>query len=275
MKSAIVISLLLAALAAGSCADETRRTTGRELPRQVRPLAFEHTVYERSDGECTGDTTPCITIRMRYPTAIAGTDTARKAINDTIARYLFSTLKGHIADSAEHSGTMDSLVSTLFGDYREFVQEARELRGFITPWEITVDGKVIYQRASVVTVEIATYSYTGGAHPNYWTAYRNFDPRTGQRLSLQDVTTDMARIRALAEDEFRRSQNLGAREGLGQAGYWFADNIFTLPDNFAFTDKGLLFTYNPYEIASYAQGPIELLLPYTRSRGLLKEEYIP
>ena len=42
----------------------------------------------------------------------------------------------------------------------------------------------------------------------------------------------------------------------------FEDEKFQLPQNIFFTDKGLLLYYNSYEIASYADGPKELLFSY-------------
>jgi hypothetical protein len=42
----------------------------------------------------------------------------------------------------------------------------------------------------------------------------------------------------------------------------FEDDTFQLPQNLFYTDKGLLLFYNPYEVASYADGTKELLLPY-------------
>ncbi len=274
MKSMAMAFLLLAGIASVSCAGDSRQAN-RNLPKPVQPLAFENTIYEKKDGACTGDTTPCITIQIQYPTAIAGTDAARHAVNDVITTYVLSALAGHVADSAKHSGSIDSLSAELFSEYRAFTQEVSENSGFITPWEITISGKVVYKEAAVATVEIGTYSYMGGAHPNYWTTYKNFDPLTGKLLLLQDISNDTLKLKALAEQEFRRSNKLGAREDLEKAGYWFGGNTFTLPSNYAFTDKGFVFVYNPYEIASYAQGPIEILLPYTRLKGLLKADYLP
>ena len=45
----------------------------------------------------------------------------------------------------------------------------------------------------------------------------------------------------------------------------FEDDVFQLPQTYFFTDKGLLLYYNVYEIASYADGPKELLIPYTEA----------
>jgi hypothetical protein len=39
--------------------------------------------------------------------------------------------------------------------------------------------------------------------------------------------------------------------------------------------KGVVFVYPLYELASYAEGMSELVLPYQQASGLIKAEYLP
>lgn len=275
MNSALcVCALLLVCGTAVSCGNNTERRPAPSRPAAVRPLAFETTAYATTHGECRGDTTPCLTIRLRYPTATGGVDSARSAINSAIEQYVLSTLAGHIADSTQRASSIDSLAQALIADYDRYIEEAREYAGFVMPWEITMEGKVLHRDSAVVSVAIDTYSYMGGAHPNYWTSFKNFVPSTGTPLSIDDIALDRRKLTALAEQAFRREKQLRPNQDLDKAGYWFGNNRFGLPDNFAFTEKGLVFVYNPYEIASYAEGPTELLLPYADLRGIVRPEFL-
>lgn len=49
----------------------------------------------------------------------------------------------------------------------------------------------------------------------------------------------------------------------------FEGDQFQLPLNIFYTDKGLLLYYNRYEIAAYADGPKELLIPYEELKNFL------
>lgn len=275
VKIQYAVPLFALALAL-SCTKQNHQAQ-QQLPMPASPpaspLSFETTVFERADGVCQGDTTPCFTIRVQYPSAVAGSDTVRLAINTALSHYVYSSLAGHLADTTKRSQSLDSLAAVLCAEYRNFVQETGD-DGFVTPWEITIGGKVLHKSASAITIELSTYSYMGGAHPNYWITYQNFYPSSGALLSLAEIAEDSVQLSALAEQEFRRSQNLTPHEDLEKAGYWFDNNVFSLPRNFALTHKGLLFLYNPYEVASYAQGPIEVLIPYSRLQGILKKEYL-
>ena len=41
----------------------------------------------------------------------------------------------------------------------------------------------------------------------------------------------------------------------------FEGNTFILPSSMGFDEKHMLFTYNPYDIAPYSEGLIELKIP--------------
>ncbi len=44
-------------------------------------------------------------------------------------------------------------------------------------------------------------------------------------------------------------------------------------DNFAVIAEGVLFYFNPYETASYAAGPTELLVPFSALKSLLQTRW--
>jgi len=57
-----------------------------------------------------------------------------------------------------------------------------------------------------------------------------------------------------------------------EAGFYFEQDIFTLTDNFAITKEGLKFVYNPYEVAPYAFGQQEIIIPYTSLKEVIRKD---
>ena len=55
---------------------------------------------------------------------------------------------------------------------------------------------------------------------------------------------------------------------LSEEANWF-ENRFVLPKNFAITTRGLLLSYNIYEVTPYIVDPPEFLLPYSQIRSLI------
>ena len=74
----------------------------------------------------------------------------------------------------------------------------------------------------------------------------------------------------MAESKFRAKYNIGAKTVINATDFMFENNEFQLPQTYFYTKEGFLLYYNVYEIASYAQGNFEVLIPYTEMKPYLK-----
>ncbi|HKY62130.1 MAG TPA: RsiV family protein, partial [bacterium] len=99
---------------------------------------------------------------------------------------------------------------------------------------------------------------------------RSYNPKDGRPYGLGDWLKPGYEepIQALGEKAFRRARDLPAETDLNDAGFTF-ENGFRLNENFAAGPEGLIFYFNPYEVASYADGPTELLIPYSELKSWL------
>ncbi|TFG74190.1 MAG: DUF3298 domain-containing protein, partial [Flavobacteriales bacterium] len=59
---------------------------------------------------------------------------------------------------------------------------------------------------------------------------------------------------------------------INQTGLMFEQDTFYLPENIGFTKDGLQLLYNPYEVASYADGTIVLTLSYQEVGPFLSDK---
>lgn len=164
--------------------------------------------------------------------------------------------------------SVQGTATTFIGEYDDFRKEDPEA----TPWYSETTGSVLLNRSGLLTVGITTDMYTGGAHGMNSTAYYVFDAETGERLQNGDLFLpgSEARLDALVERRYREAKGLAPNEPLnGEKGELFED-VIRHNDNFAVTDLGITFLYNPYEIAPYAVGPIEVDLKWAELQPLLK-----
>src|SRR5690606_32428249 len=104
----------------------------------------------------------------------------------------------------------------------------------------------------------------------------NWDNASGKVLGLAHVLEDGKRgayIAALKEvhSQWLTTNPDAMHDPVAYKRLWpFQDS-----SNFAFTDGGLLVKYDSYQIAPYSSGQPELLIPYSRLRGILRPEFIP
>jgi hypothetical protein len=104
---------------------------------------------------------------------------------------------------------------------------------------------------------------TGGAHPNTTYASFVFDLRTQSRLALADIFTDTPAALAVL------SQLAETRLTLALDGLLFSEGFTATANNFSiFVLDGadIVFTFPPYQVASYAQGAQSLRVPLFHPR---------
>ncbi len=135
----------------------------------------------------------------------------------------------------------------------------------------TVD--VTAMTPNTYTLLVTDEGFTGGVHEFNGFEYRNYLRNDGKRLGYKDLFKgDFNRtLTAVAERVYRRSAGLASDADLRKEAGWF-ENRFVLPENFAITTRGLLLSYNTYEVTPHAVEPPEFLLPYSQIRSLIDPE---
>ena len=128
------------------------------------------------------------------------------------------------------------------------------------------------------------YDYSGGVHPNHWEASINLDPVTGKHLEFVDILKDPeAASKAIKEALYEAYPDMTGEfdsyiyftEEEGDVAGSFLTTIYN--DTFTWTllPEGLKIFFSPYEVASYAAGEFEVLLPYDKYPELVQSAYIP
>jgi len=208
------------------------------------------------------DTCPKITIEV--PNFLDDAPVA-KAINRSLDEEIIGILS---FGDGEQIDNVEKAIASFTGSYREL----RDKFDYDLPWEASVIGKVVHEDAHLITLEVVSYSFTGGAHGYSSTSYLNFDKGLGKELDLEELFGDIRGFEAYAEARFREQEKIPARGNINATGFMFEGDSFHLPVNIGYTDQGLLLIYNQYEVASYADGPILLALPYGEANKFLKHK---
>lgn len=129
--------------------------------------------------------------------------------------------------------------------------------------EQIISGQVMGQIRGIFSYGIERYVYAGGAHGSNFRLFANFCMATGKRLHEQDVFVadyQEALTNLLLKKMVDQNDEIALIEDLQQAGY----NIDEIHpnDNFYLSEDGITYVFNPYDIAPYALGETEILLPW-------------
>ncbi len=120
---------------------------------------------------------------------------------------------------------------------------------------------VVYNEKDILSLGVSNYDFEGGAHGNHGTTFVSYNLAEKKALKLDDVFLPnyKAALSTSLEKSLRKKFKLAPKDSLSNILF---DNKIEATDNFCITHKGILFMYNPYEIASYAAGEIELFVPF-------------
>ena len=211
---------------------------------------------------CENSNCPEITINY---VEVFGNEKIAAKINKKLNDFIFkSLLMGE--DSIPTAKTIKEAATAFVESYNRDKAQFPDMAGEYFA-EISVNE--IYSNPKHICFELIQYLYTGGAHGYGTTSFLNIDPKTGEVLSRNELFIDKKELTEFAEQKFREQQKIPKGESINATGYWFEDEKFFLPESAGFTQDTLIFIYNQYDIASYADGPIELKIAIKEAEPFL------
>lgn len=235
-------------------------------PAAPSPLKFETRQFQKLLPGC-GDKEkreePCVSFRVVYPEVVtAPSNEIRLHVNAEILAAL------HARDAPRG---FEAEAAALIEDFNKFRDESDETS---TTFYVRRTAEIRRSTAHILSIEVAAESYTGGAHPSASRSYINLHPSTGLTYTLEEILAPGAapKLKTLAEAAFRRVRAIPPGKSIAEAGFTFPNGSFALPREWGVTENGLIFYFNPYEIAPYSEGPTELTLPWRDLREIIKSE---
>ena len=217
---------------------------------------YEMVHVESSYLDCTIGNDDCTYMTFDYPKfKNAESSDVLQKINRKVVKLLLN---------ASDSESPQIATKKFVEDYKKFINDPDE-DNYKTAWFDIRKAEWLSIEKKVLSVQCRITSFMGGAHPNSFVMLRNFNPYTGDSLGLGMIfkPENLKELTKFGEMQFRKSQHINKGVSYEEAGYWFEDNQFYLTGNFAFTNEGLLFYYNEYEIAPYSMGAVHFIVPYS------------
>ncbi len=212
-------------------------------------LTFDSRFYSNTD--CS----PCAEISIEVPEAISNRKIS-ETINNAIREEVISIM------SFDEEKSVTDIPAALISFNQGYEDLITLFPDESIPWEAWIKGKIAFENKDLVTIELSSYIFTGGAHGYGSRRFLNFDKNKAIELSSDELFKNQRKFMDFAESQFRMKQDIPEGVSINSTGFMFEQDSFYLPENIGFTKDGLILLYNPYEVASYADGTIELTLPY-------------
>lgn len=266
MKSRPWIALLSAVVLLGlwSCLNEQDTTQST-----VEWVQFKEISKVKTSEGCVNQQNDCAKVSVKYPIVASGKKEIQEKINKVTQQKIFESLAVFSEYNNKLVVNLDSAMAEFIALYEDYVTDSEF---FTIPWELKIQGKVVFQSKNMVSLLLENSSYTGGAHPNLYTTLLNFNTNTGNLVELNDIVRDVNQFKNIAEDILlgKNKQKEDTDQPLIEL---TSESFFMLPQNFAIQEDGILLFYNPYEASDYANGSISFLISYDQLSAILSEEF--
>ncbi len=132
--------------------------------------------------------------------------------------------------------------------------------------------RILHANKGFISLRDDANYFTGGAHNIGVTVFSVIRLKDNKAVeSWKELFKDPEAVLKIAEATFRKDKAIQDVILTGQD--WFYGEKFYLPDNFAFTDEGIQFVYNMYEIAKGSEGATYLTLTYKQLENLFSVEF--
>ena len=238
------IALALAAISLSLPSGAAQAWTPLESSRQA---GGKYRLVTQFDEQT--NTQPPYTLTLYTPalqTSGGGDDARTKAFNTRVVDLVqaqIDDVKKAAADSSAITETA-GMTSSLWLSHTDFA----------------VTSKLVSVR-----LDVSPYS-AGAAHPNQYSIPINFDVQSGALLKLDDLfkpgSNYLAVISAYCVAQLKKRDVFEFPEGAEPT----AENY----RNWNATAKGLVITFDSYQVAPYVAGPQEVLVPYRALARVLK-----
>ena len=196
-----------------------------------------------------------LTIDTAYPQLVGGDATITDPFNKALSGFTTKVVSDFKKENK------DGLAVT--------AKDAESSPGFA----LDVSYHTTHADRNIISLLVWTYQYTGGAHGNSFSTTFNYDLNTGRMLKLADLFQPNSNHLRLISDYCLKTLT----KELGEAAdaNWLKEGAGPKTDNFKswnITPDGLQITFDAYQVAAYAFGPQEVIIPYSALKAIIKPD---
>src|SRR5688572_29938541 len=149
------------------------------------------------------------------------------AVHDSVNIFIDSLMVRSMGDIGYSGGKMD-----LKKIAEQFINDSEVDVYTNAPWDWSHNTYISHSLKEIFAVTSSSGGYTGGAHGNYYTETVNFFTRTGKRVTLSDLFSDIDAVNRMAVKYFKQDNQIDLNTDISEEGFMMGDKGFTLNENF-------------------------------------------
>ena len=187
---------------------------------------------------------------------------------------LFGTSNISFEEAQKHF--TDSLTESFEKELKEFYDPDNEYKETFA-YEYTQKGTVSDKSPEgIIAYTNRIEMYTGGAHGGALESYINFNEKTGNIITCGELFgNNQEAVKKLIKEQIIKDNDCKTEEELVEKRSIFSlGDVYISNNNFLIEKDGIMFCFNPYDIAPWSEGFIFAKLSYKELEGLITPDLI-
>lgn len=212
-----------------------------------------------------------INIEVKYA---EGNSPAAQLINKQLATFLFGNTIMPFEDAKNHFA--DSLSNDYEKELRDLYEPDNEYQDSYA-YEYNQTGKVSEDAPEgIIAYTNRIELYTGGAHGGALERYINFHKESGKIITCQELFGNkQEEVKKLIKEQIIKDNDCKTAAELEEKRSIFSlGDVYISDNNILIENDGILFGFNPYDIAPWSEGFIFAKLTYKELKGLITPNII-
>ncbi len=202
-------------------------------------------------------------VEINMPSA-QGKPQVSEKINTTLNNFVCGAL--HLDASKEKHETIKASIKAFNKSFANFnTLITSELKSELPIWEAFVDGELIYSNENISCVAMNSSINTGAAHSSMVFQFFNFDNKTGNLLTTNELVNNVNAFKVLVKKLYEKEINAS----LNDAENLIKNNAFKLPATLGFSDEGVIILYDNFDLRGFDKDIIEFTIPYEVAKDYL------
>lgn len=184
-----------------------------------------------------------------------------------------------LASAAKFDQSVKTIINRQAANFRKLMleQTAEDLKYIrkIGKNYLEISYNIEHADENVISIGFFASTYTGGAHPNHYSFPLNFDVKNNRELKLADLfKPNSGYLEKIADYCIK---DLAVKLGDGSDDEWIRGGAEAKAENYRswnLSRRGLIVNFDPYQVASYAAGPQEVLVPFSELKEIIRADSV-
>ncbi len=202
-----------------------------------------------------------------------------KEVLNNIRKQIVAKIFGEIYNKYPTDSILPLYASTLYQEYKRsnesYLANLAEFKdsGTFLENEIQIQGVAMYLDDKILSYSYERYAFMGGPHGNSSRLLFNFDLSNSNLINESDLfianyteSLTMLIKQQIVEDNAEMESVADLND------FHFFEDRIKPNNNFYITAEGIVYVFNPYDIAPYSTGQTVVLLTFDKLKPILKPE---